>query len=212
MDLFSILDMGGIDLLLSRDLASEIKKGLDADTLSKIERDLFFQHGMSIKLSIEHFEKLHDVIKDHSNIDIKNFEKTCLQKIVQIFRSDNHYEIDIISPSLSEIVFNYFGDMESRKILLSIMNEPLTVPEILSRSGILKSPAYRKIENLLLDGIILESGKIMTNNKRVSQYQCIFDQVNLVMENGVYRIKALVDSKYFKESSMYNFGLLEPEN
>lgn len=212
MDLFSILDMGGIDLLLSRDLGSEIKKGLDADTLSKIERDLFFQHGMSIKLSIEHFEKLHDVIKDHSNIDIKNFEKTCLQKIVQIFRSDNHYEIDIISPSLSEIVFNYFGDMESRKILLSIMNEPLTVPEILSRSGILKSPAYRKIENLLLDGIILESGKIMTNNKRVSQYQCIFDQVNLVMENGVYRIKALVDSKYFKESSMYNFGLLEPEN
>ncbi|MBA4459887.1 MAG: transcriptional regulator [Nitrosopumilaceae archaeon] len=212
MDLFSILDMGGIDLLLSRDLASEIKKGLDADTLSKIERDLFFQHGMSIKLSIEHFEKLHDVIKDHSNIDIKNFEKTCLQKIVQIFRSDNHYEIDIISPSLSEIVFNYFGDMESRKILLSIMNEPLTVPEILSKSGILKSPAYRKIENLLLDGIILESGKIMTNNKRVSQYQCIFDQVNLVMENGVYRIKALVDSKYFKESSMYNFGLLEPEN
>ncbi|MBA4452415.1 MAG: transcriptional regulator [Nitrosopumilus sp.] len=204
--------MGGIDLLLSRDLASEIKKGLDADTLSKIERDLFFQHGMSIKLSIEHFEKLHDVIKDHSNIDIKNFEKTCLQKIVQIFRSDNHYEIDIISPSLSEIVFNYFGDMESRKILLSIMNEPLTVPEILSKSGILKSPAYRKIENLLLDGIILESGKIMTNNKRVSQYQCIFDQVNLVMENGVYRIKALVDSKYFKESSMYNFGLLEPEN
>ncbi|MFB5648510.1 MAG: transcriptional regulator [Candidatus Nitrosomaritimum aestuariumsis] len=212
MDLFSILDMGGIDLLLSRDLASEIKKGLDADTLSKIERDLFFQHGMSIKLSIEHFEKLHDVIKDHSNIDIKNFEKTCLQKIVQIFRSDNHYEIDIISPSLSEIVFNYFGDMESRKILLSIMNEPLTVPEILSKSGILKSPAYRKIENLLLDGIILESGKIMTNNKRVSQYQCIFDHVNLVMENGVYRIKALVDSKYFKESSMYNFGLLEPEN
>jgi hypothetical protein len=212
MDLFSILDMGGIDLLLSRDLASEIKKGLDADTLSKIERDLFFQHGMSIKLSIEHFEKLHDVIKDHSNIDIKNFEKTCLQKIVQIFRSDNHYEIDIISPSLSEIVFNYFGDMESRKILLSIMNEPLTVPEILSKSGILKSPAYRKIENLLLDGIILESGKIMTNNKRVSQYQCIFDQVNLVMENGVYRIKALVDSQYFKESSMYNFGLLEPEN
>ena len=30
MDLFSILDMGGIDLLLSRDLGSEIKKGLDA--------------------------------------------------------------------------------------------------------------------------------------------------------------------------------------
>ena len=203
--------MPGIDLLLSRDLSSEIKNRLDKDTLAKVERDLFFQHGMSIKLSVEHFEKLHEVLKDHSDNNIKNFEKSCLEKIIQISSSKNTFEMKILSSSLSEMIFDYFGDVESRKILLSIMKEPLTVPEILTISEVLKSPAYRKIENLLLDGMILESGKIMTNNKRVSQYRCIFDQVTLVLENGAYQVKCIVNSKYLHQSSLYNSGLLEPD-
>ena len=202
--------MPGIDLLLSRDLSSEIKTRLDEHVLAKIERDLFFQHGMSIKLSIEHFEKLHNVLKDHTDNDIKNFEESCLKKIIQITNSKNNFEMDILS-SLSETIFDYFGDVESRKILLSIMKEPLTVPEILNISGVLKSPAYRKIENLLLDGMILESGKIMSNNKRVSQYRCVFDKVTLVIENGTYHVKCTVNGKHLKQSSLYNSGLLESD-
>ena len=204
-------DVPGIDLLLSRYLSSEIKTGLDEDTLAKVERDLFFQHGMSIKLSIEHFEKLHNVLKDHSYNNIKNFEESCLKKIIQVTNSKNNFEMEIISSSLSDMVFDYFGDVESRKILLSIMKEPLTVPEILNTSGVLKSPAYRKIENLLLDGMILESGKIMTNNKRVSQYRCVFDQVTLVIENSTYHVKCIVNGKHLKQSSLYNSGLLETD-
>ena len=204
-------DVPGIDLLLSRYLSSEIKTGLDEDTLAKVERDLFFQHGMSIKLSIEHFEKLHNVLKDHSDNNIKNFEESCLKKIIQITNSKNNFEMKILSSSLSDMVFDYFGDVESRKILLSIMEQPLTVPEILNTSGVLKSPAYRKIENLLLDGMILESGKIMTNNKRVSQYRCVFDQVTLVIENSTYHVKCIVNGKHLKQSSLYNSGLLETD-
>lgn len=201
--------MPGIDLLLARDFSSEIKTRLDEDTLAKVERDLFFQHGMSIKLSIEHFEKFHNVLKDHADNNTKNFEESCLKKIIQITNSKNNFEMDILSSSLSETVFDYFGDVESRKILLSIMKEPLTVPEILNTSGVLKSPAYRKIENLLLDGMILESGKIMTNNKRVSQYRCVFDKVTLIIENGTYHVKCTVNGKHLKQSSLYNSGLLE---
>jgi len=47
--------MPGIDLLLARDLSLEIKNQLDETILTKLERELFFKHGMSIKLSIEHF-------------------------------------------------------------------------------------------------------------------------------------------------------------
>ena len=47
--------MGGIDKLISATLSKEIKKELDLDLLKKVERELFLEHGMSIKLSIEHF-------------------------------------------------------------------------------------------------------------------------------------------------------------
>lgn len=203
------MSMGGIDLLLSRDLSLQLKKELDEDLLSKIEKDLFFQHGMSIKLSIEHFEKFHNILKNHADFDPKEFEEQCLKKLIEITRLENDFLIKVISTRLAELIFNYFGDEESRKILLAIMSDPLTVPEILNISNVLKSPAYRKIENLLLDGLILESGKILTNNKRVSQYRCVFDKVTLVLDKGRFFVEVVVCGKYFKQSSIFKSGLME---
>ena len=39
---------------------------------------------MSIKLSIEHFEKFINVFKKNSNININKFEKDCINKIIKI--------------------------------------------------------------------------------------------------------------------------------
>ena len=52
--------MPGLDLLISSDLSFELKDTLDQNILKKIEKQLFFEHGMSIKLSIEHFEKFRE--------------------------------------------------------------------------------------------------------------------------------------------------------
>ena len=206
------MSMGGIDLLLSRDLSLQLKEELDEEILSKIEKDLFFQHGMSIKLSVEHFEKFHSILKQHTDFDPKGFEEQCLKKIIEITQIENDFLIKIISTRLAELIFNYFGDEETRKILLSIMDNPLTVPEILNISNVLKSPAYRKIENLLLDGLILESGKILTNNKRVSQYRCVFDKVTLVLDKGRFSVEVVVCGKYFKQSSIFKSGFMENTN
>ncbi len=55
--------MSGIDRLISDALSTEIKKKVSLDVLKKIERELFLEHGMSIKLSIEHFHKFTSVFK-----------------------------------------------------------------------------------------------------------------------------------------------------
>ena len=55
--------MPAIDLLIARDLSLEIKNQLDETILAKLERELFFTHGMSLKLSIEHFGKFHNALK-----------------------------------------------------------------------------------------------------------------------------------------------------
>ncbi len=137
--------MPGIDLLISRDLSMEIKVQLDKNILEKLEKELFFEHGMSIKLSIEHFGKFHSVLKNNSSVDLEKFEKNCIKKIIQVIKSNNCYKIKIVSQKLSEKIFDFYGDPESRKILLCIMYKNQTISEILKNSKILKSPAYRKI-------------------------------------------------------------------
>ena len=65
--------MAGIDRLISIALPSKIKKKIDADTLKKIERELFLEHGMSIKLATENFQTLSKIIKKNSDLDINDF-------------------------------------------------------------------------------------------------------------------------------------------
>ena len=153
--------MPGIDLLIARDLSLEIKNQLDETILTKLERELFFKHGMSIKLSIEHFEKFHNALKKYPNIDLKKFEEDCIKKIIQVSNSANKYFIKIVNPRLSKEIFDFYGDPQSRQILSCMMGKSLTVSKILKNSKVLQSPAYRKIENLLLSGLILESGTII---------------------------------------------------
>ncbi len=201
--------MPGIDLLISRDLSCEIKTKLDKNILKELERELFFEHGMSIKLSIEHFKNFHEMLKKNSDLDLAKFEKDCINKIIQVSKSNNNYKVKIISKKLSEKIFNFFGDPESRSILLCMMNKGQTVAEIQKNSGILKSPTYRKIENLLLDGLILESGKILKNNKRVSQYRCIFDEVHAVIREKKLKLEVIFSAKIFNESSIAKSGLFD---
>jgi len=201
--------MPGIDLLISRDLSIEIKAQLDKNILEKLEKELFFEHGMSIKLSIEHFGKFHSVLKNNSSVDLEKFEKNCIKKIIQVIKSNNCYKIKIVSQKLSEKIFNFYGDPESRKMLLCIMNKNQTISEILKNSKILKSSAYRKIENLLLHGLILESGKILKNTKRISQYNCIFDEIHVVIGENRLVLECIINAKRFNESSIAKLGLFD---
>jgi len=199
--------MPGVDLLISRSLALEMKDNLDNDVLQKLEKQLFFDHGMSIKLSIENFEKFHSVLKNIPSIDLETFEKNCIDKIIKVSKTKNNYVIKIINKKLSEKILDFFGDPETRKILMSLMGKSLTITEILKTSKVLKSPAYRKIENLLLDGLILESGKILKNNKRVSQYFCIFDEVHAIIKNNELVVEGIICSSIFNQSSITKTGL-----
>ena len=76
--------MAGIDRLISTSLSNVIKKKLDSNKLKNIERKLFLEHGMSIKLSIEYFHKFSKTLKNISNIDRKKFENECINEIIKI--------------------------------------------------------------------------------------------------------------------------------
>jgi predicted transcriptional regulator len=204
----NILSMPGIDLLISRDLSLEFKTQLDEDILKKLERELFFKHGMSIKLSIEHFEKFHDILKNNLDVNIKKFETDCIKKIVQVSKNKNNYVVKITSQKLCDKIFNFYGDPESRKILMILMNRSKTISQILAISKILKSPAYRKIENLILDGLILESGTILTNTKRVSLYNCIFDKIHIIIGKDHLMVEGVVNHMNFNASSIDKLGLI----
>ena len=193
--------MTGIDRLISTSLSHVIKKKLNSDERKNIERKLFLEHGMSIKLSIEHFHKFDKALKNISSIDKKKFENECINEIIKIKKIDKNYSIKIIDQKLRDLILELCGDVETRKILICLFDNDLTIPQILRESKVPKTSGYRKIENLIINGLILESGKILSESKRISKYRCVFDEIKIEMGKNDIMIQAMINEKIFDEST-----------
>lgn len=193
--------MPGIDRLISTSLSSTIKKKLDKRVLKNIERKLFLEYGMSIKLSIEHFDKFSEVLKSVGDIDGKKFENECLNEIMKIKKINENYSIKIIDQKLIDLILESCGDSETTKILSCVFNNDLTIPQILNEAKIPKTSGYRKIENLIINGLILESGIIRSESKRISKYKCVFDEIKIVLKENNITIEGVVKKKILDKST-----------
>lgn len=193
--------MGGIDRLISETLSVEIKKKMDIDLLKKVERELFLDHGMSIKLSIEHFQKFTSVLKKNSNIDFKKFEKDCINKIVRIKKRGDKYNVTIVNLNLVDLILELFSESETRKIISSLLENEYTIPQILKESKVAKTSGYRKIENLIINGLIIESGKILSESKKISKLQCVFQEIKLDIKKEKTIVNGILSKKMFEKST-----------
>lgn len=193
--------MTGIDRMISSALSNEIKKNLDLEILKKVERELFLEHGMSIKLSIEHFDKFERVLKNNSNLDVRKFEKDCIEKIIKIKKNDDIYIISILNLELKNLILELFGEIESRKIISCLLENEYTIPQILKESKVPKTSGYRKIENLIIHGIIIESGKIRSESKKISKLQCVLQEIKLDIKKSKITISGIISKKIFEKSS-----------
>src|SRR3970040_302263 len=93
---------------------------------------------------------------------------------------------------------------QTRKILICLFDNDLTIPQILSESKVPKTSGYRKIENLIINGLILESGKILSESKKISKYRCVFDEIKIEMVKNDIMVQAMINEKIFNESTSIN--------
>ena len=82
-----------------------------------------------------------------------------MNKILKVKKRDDKYSVTIINSELSDLILELFGESETRKIISSLLENEYTIPQILKESKVPKTSGYRKIENLILHGLIIESGK-----------------------------------------------------
>jgi len=193
--------MAGIDKLLSNGLSIKIKKEIELDILKKVERELFLEHGMSIKLSIEHFQKFINILKKNPNININKFENGCIDKIIKIRKKDDKYFISVIDSTLINTIFEFLGDPESRKIISILLENEYTIPQILNESKIPKTSCYRIIENLLINGFLIETDRVLSESKMVSKIRCIFQEVSINVKKEKISINGIISKKLFEKST-----------
>jgi hypothetical protein len=102
---------------------------------------------------------------------------------------------------MTDLILELFSELEMRKIISSLLENEYTIPQILKESKVPKTSGYRKIENLILNGIIIESGKVLSESKKISKLQCVFQEIKLDIKKEKITITGIISKKMFEKST-----------
>ncbi|MCV0366013.1 MAG: winged helix-turn-helix domain-containing protein [Nitrosopumilus sp.] len=160
--------MGGLDLLLSDLLRNGIESFLGRKAIDKIEKRLFEKYGLTLRESMEDFEKFNDVLYEIFGAGSKGMIHSVLSNLCNLKKSKGRKDSLVIlhNPNLTEKILGILGDRYYRKILDLLIDKSLTAYEILDRVEIPQASAYRKMEVLIESGLLVEDGRVLGNRGR----------------------------------------------
>jgi len=178
----------GIDNLLVPSLRKQIEENLGAEKLKKIEQRLIERHGMNMVQAVKDFHKLDSVLREFFGVNADEIETKSLLKVIELERTEKKEEwITIQDQELSKIFLDTLGDKDKKKILGTVLNKSLIVSDILKESKIPQTSGYRKINSMILNGILISNGfELSKDNKKIKKYETVFQNIKMdIRENGM---------------------------
>jgi len=177
--------MVGFDHLLAKSLNEIVRKNLGNKSVAKIETRLFEKFGVSLTQGIEEFEKLDLVLREFFGKGADGIEKKFFENLIHLKSNKSKGEWHTITDlHINEIVLQAFGDPDKKKILESVTNTPKIIADILIDCNLPQTSGYRKINSIINDGLLVQSGQVVKDNKKISKYVCIFDNLKINIEKG----------------------------
>jgi len=177
--------MVGFDLLLAKSLNEIVRKNLGNKVVAKIETRLFEKFGVSLTQGIEEFEKMDLVLREFFGKGADGIEKKFFENLIHIKSKKSKGEWHTITDlHVNAIVLQAFGDPEKKKILESVTNTPKIIADILNDCNLPQTSGYRKINSIINDGLLVQSGQVVKDNKKINKYVCIFDNLKINIEKG----------------------------
>ncbi len=197
--------MAGTEHLFVKSIVEIIKKDLGSKTVQKIENRLFEKYGISLSQSVEEFHSLDLVLREFFGKGADAIERKLFEKIFVIKSkksTDPWYSLS--DEYVNSIILETYGDNDKRKILESVSETPKIINDILQDCKLPRTSGYRKINNLIDDGLLLKTGHIEVDNKKINEYLCIFSNLKINIEKS----KMTIDVQ-FTESEQLRSPILQ---
>jgi len=178
----------GIDNLLVPSLRKQIEENLGAEKLEKIEQRLIERHGMNMVQAVKDFHKLDSVLREFFGSNADEIETKSLLNVIELERTKKKEAwVTIQDQELSKVFLDTLGDDDKKTILGIVLNKSLIVADILKESKIPQTSGYRKINSMILNGILISNGFELSNdNKKIKKYETVFQNIKMdIQENGM---------------------------
>ena len=198
--------MAGFDSLIGKSLGYAIKRNLGQSTVEKIESSAFERFGTSLTQVSDDFPKLDLILREFYGDGARGMEKQLLRHIMSIQQSeiDNKEWITIEDAYINRIILEAIGDDDKKNILNSVLDKPRVISDILEICKIPQTSGYRKVNNLIQNGLLIINGHELTNDGRtVNKYQPVFDNIQIRVEKNRVLVQVQLTKEYLDNSSIF---------
>jgi len=196
--------MNGFDVLISQSLGTEIRNKLGNQAIKKIERRLFEKYGLTLTESIWQFQKLDAVLREFFGAGADGLEKSFIQKICTVKTKGKKIDWFSIQDSvIGKKILEAFGEEDKSKILNSTLDVPKIIFDILKETKIPQTSGYRKIKQLIENGLLTPEGfEVQEDGRKVYRYRTVFDNVKINIVKDKVNVDVQMNRSNFNESSI----------
>ena len=198
--------MPGFDSLIGKSLVHIIRKNLGQSTLEKIENRVYEKFGTNLTQVSNDFPKLDLILREFFGDGAKGMEKQLLQHIisVQLDKIEKKEWIAIEDSHINRIILEAIGDDDKKNILNAVLDKPRIISEILEICKIPQTSGYRKVNNLIQNGLLIINGHELTDDGRtINKYQPVFDNIQIHVEKNKVVVQVLLTKEYLDKSSIF---------
>ena len=198
--------MPGFDSLIGKSLVHIIRKSLGPSTLEKIENRIYEKFGTNLTQVSNDFPKLDLILREFYGDGAKGLERQLLRHIISVEQGkiERREWITIEDSHIHGVILDAIGDYDKKNILNAIINKPMVISDILETCKIPQTSGYRKVNNMIQNGLLIINGHEITSDGRtINKYQTVFDNIQIHLEKDKMIIQVRLTRKYLSNSSIF---------
>lgn len=188
------------------DLGKAIEKQTGSEenaTMKRIESMIFEKFHFSVIECRKDSFKLDATLREIFGAGHIVLEKIILENILNLAQSremDNEWLI-VQDKSLNRVIVDILADKDKKRILAIASDKPHIVAKMVDLSGVPENTAYRKINELIRDGMLISCGAVSTSDGRqIKKYVGAFKNLKSGMTENKITIKARLNNEALKVS------------
>ena len=102
---------------------------------------------------------------------------------------------------IRRLILEAFGDDDKKRILVSVLLEPMIISDILDTCKIAHTSGYRKIRSLISAGLLVSPDEIDQNGRIVKRYKSLLEDLKIDIKKNKVNVKVKFSGELLKYAS-----------
>ena len=173
---------------LKNTLISVLTKEIGKNSVKKLEDRLFEKYGKSIFEVIEEWHKIVNILHEQYAGGAAKITSKYIAKISKTNPTNRKYIKKVIkNPRTVKKIMNVLGDNDSAKVIAYLRDNTNTIQNIAKIVGLPNTSGYRKIEELIEMGMIVENGYNVgkITHRKIKKYTAAFKSIFIDIEKSI---------------------------